>query len=89
MALGAPRERVMWMVTGEAMLLAAGGELAGLAGAFALRRLIDSQLYSMTTMDPLIIMTVPVILGAVAFAAAFIPARRAMQVDPLIALRHD
>jgi predicted permease len=89
MALGAPRARVLWMVTGEAMLLAAIGELAGLAGAVALRRLIDSQLYSMTAMNPLILMTVPVILGAIAFFAALIPARRAMQVDPLIALRHD
>ena len=89
MALGAPRDRVMWMVTGEAMLLAAIGELAGLAGTFALRRLIDSQLYSMTAMDPRIFMTVPFILGAVAFVAAFIPARRAMQVDPLIALRNE
>jgi putative ABC transport system permease protein len=89
MALGAPRDRLMWMVAGEAMLLAAIGELAGLAGTFALRRLIDSQLYSMTAMDPLIFMTVPFILGAVAFVAAFIPARRAMQVDPLIALRNE
>jgi predicted permease len=89
MALGAPRERVLWMVTGEAMLLAVTGELAGLAGTFALRRLIDSQLYGMTTMDPEIFITVPLVLAAVAFVAAFIPARRAMQVDPLIALRHE
>jgi putative ABC transport system permease protein len=87
--LGAPRERVLWMVTGEAMLLAVTGELAGLAGTFALRRLIDSQLYGMTTMDPEIFITVPLVLAAVAFVAAFIPARRAMQVDPLIALRHE
>jgi putative ABC transport system permease protein len=89
MALGAPRDRVLWMVTGEAMLLAGVGELAGLAGTFALRRLIDSQLYGMTTMDPIIFITVPLVLASVAFVAAFIPARRAIQVDPLIALRHE
>jgi putative ABC transport system permease protein len=89
MALGAPQARVMWMVTGEAMLLAAIGELAGLGGTMALQRIINSQLYNMTAINPLILVTVPVILGTVAFVAAWIPARRAMQVDPLVALRHD
>ncbi len=89
MALGAPREGVLWMVTGEAMALALIGELIGLGGTFALRRIIDSQLYAMTSMDPFILATVPAILAVVAFFAALIPARRAMRVDPLIALRHE
>ncbi len=89
MALGAPREGVLWMVTSEAMALAVIGELVGLAATLALRRLLDSQLYGMTTMDPLVFATVPIILGAVAFFASLIPARRAMHVDPLIALRHE
>jgi putative ABC transport system permease protein len=89
MALGAPRKNVLWMVTGEAMILAVFGELVGLTATIALRRILDSQLYGMTTMDPLIFVSVPIILGTVAFFAALIPARRAMQVDPLIALRHE
>jgi putative ABC transport system permease protein len=89
MALGAPRNRVLWMVTGEAMLLAAIGEVVGMAGTLSLQRLIQSQLYSMTAMDPAIFLTVALILGAIAFVAAFLPARRAMQIDPLIALRHE
>ena len=89
MALGAPGERVLWMVTGQAMLLAGAGEVVGLAAAFALRRLIESQLYGSTVIDPAIFTAVPLILGAVALVAAIIPARRAMQVDPLIALRRE
>jgi putative ABC transport system permease protein len=89
LALGAPRDRVLWMVIGEAMLLAAIGELIGLAGTVALRRLLDSQLYGMTAMDPLIFIAVPAILAAVAFVAVFIPAWRAMHIDPLIALRRE
>ncbi len=87
MALGAARERVLWMVTGQAMTLALAGEVVGLAAAFALWRLLDSQLYGSTAVDPVIFAAVPGILAAVAFVAALIPARRAMRVDPLIALR--
>ena len=54
---------------------------------FATGRLLDSQIYGSTAMDPAILLTVPLFLAAVAFLAALIPARRAMQVDPLIALR--
>jgi putative ABC transport system permease protein len=89
MALGSPKERVFRMVTGEAMLLAAVGEVVGLAAAFALRGLIDSQLYGSKAMDPLIFTCVPLVLAAVAFIAALIPALRAAKVDPLIALRSE
>ena len=89
MALGASRQRVLWLVTGQAMALALAGEAVGLAGTLALRRLIDSQLYSSSAVDPVILAVVPLGLAVVALAAALIPARRAMQVSPLIALRHE
>jgi putative ABC transport system permease protein len=89
MALGAPPQRMLWMVTRQAMMLAIVGEGAGLAGTFALRRIIDSQLYGFTAVDPAMFTIVPLVLAVVAFAAALIPARRAMQVDPLIALRRE
>jgi ABC-type antimicrobial peptide transport system permease subunit len=89
MALGSPKERVFRMVTGEAMLLAVVGEALGLAAAFALRRLIDSQLYGSKAMDPLVFTCVPLALAAVAYIAALIPAVRATKVDPLIALRSE
>ena len=59
----------------------------GLAVAFAATRLIESQLYSVSTTDPLIFAGVALLLSAVALLACWIPARRATQVDPLIALR--
>jgi putative ABC transport system permease protein len=89
MALGASRGRVMWMVAGQAMALALTGEVLGLAGTLALRRLIGSQLYGSTATDPLVLAAVPLGLAAVSFVAAFVPARRAMQVNPLTALRHE
>jgi putative ABC transport system permease protein len=87
MALGAQKERVLQMVIGQAMSLVFIGEVVGLAASLAVQRLIASQLYGSTAMDPAIFTAVPLILVVVAFLAALIPAWRAMQVDPLIALR--
>jgi putative ABC transport system permease protein len=89
MAMGAPAGRVFRMVAGEAMLLAIIGEAAGLAGILAMRRVLDSQLFGTSPTDPVVFVAVPLLLGAIAFVAAFIPARRAMHVNPLIALRHE
>jgi len=89
LAVGATSKRVLWMVAGQAMTLVLVGEVLGLAAAFALRRLLRSQLYDTAPLDPLVLTLVPVILGATAFVAALIPARRAMHVDPLIALRRE
>jgi putative ABC transport system permease protein len=71
------------------MKLVLVGEALGLAAAFALQRVLKSQLYDTAALDPVILTFVPLILGATAFIAALIPARRAMQVDPLIALRRE
>ncbi|HYK42936.1 MAG TPA: ABC transporter permease, partial [Thermoanaerobaculia bacterium] len=89
MALGAERGDLLRLVVGEGMRVAAAGTVAGLAGAFAVTRLMSSFLYGVRSTDPLTFAGVAVFLTAVAFAASWVPARRATRVDPLTALRHD
>jgi putative ABC transport system permease protein len=87
MALGAERTVVMRMVVGQAMALAAMGVLAGTCGAWALTRLMRGLLFGVSPSDPATFAAVAAVLAAVAACAAFVPARRATQVDPAIALR--
>ena len=68
------------------MMLMAAGFVAGLAGAFAVRRTMAAQLYSVGAMDPLVLSTVAVVLAIVAFMACMLPARRAARIDPIVAL---
>ena len=89
LALGARRGHVLKMVLGRALLLAAIGEILGLAAALALRRVIGTQLYGVSSTDPLIFTLVPAVLTATAILAGLVPALRALRVDPLIALRHE
>jgi len=77
------------MVLADGMKLTGIGIAAGLAGAFALSRLIVSVLYGVTSTDVVTLLGVPLILLVVAIAACYIPARRATRVDPLVALRHE
>jgi ABC-type lipoprotein release transport system permease subunit len=65
------------------------GVAIGLAGAAALTRVLKAQLYGVTATDPLTFVAVPAMLLAVAWIAAYIPARRAMQIDPMAALRSE
>ena len=65
------------------------GLAVGLAGSFAAVRLIRSSLYGITATDPVTFAAVPILLLAVALLASYLPARRAMQVDPVAALRHE
>ena len=74
---------------GQALKLTAWGIGIGLAGAFAVTRLLSSLLLGVSATDPLTFVAVPVVLAVVAMGAAFIPVRRATQVDPAIALRHE
>jgi len=89
MALGADRQRIMRLVLGQSMKLAAVGTVIGLAGAFGLTRLLAQLLFGVKSTDPLTYGMVVAILGAVALFAAFVPARRATMVDPILALRHE
>ncbi len=87
MALGAQAEQVRRMIVGQGMTLALVGVVIGLGAAFGLAQLIKSLLFGVTTRDPLAFAGVPILLGAVALAAVWLPARRASKVDPIIALR--
>jgi len=89
LALGAQAAEVKRMVVKQGMLLAMVGIAVGLAGAFLLARLITAFLFGVTATDPLVFAGVPILLAAVALVAVWLPARRASQVDPLIALRAE
>ncbi|MEO8126177.1 MAG: ABC transporter permease [Bryobacteraceae bacterium] len=88
-ALGASGGELLRLVIGGGMLLTGVGVVVGLAGAFALTRLLSSFLFGVTATDPLTIGAVAALLGSVALLACFVPARRAAKVDPLIALRYE
>jgi predicted permease len=88
-ALGAQRGRVLRMAVGEGMKLALFGTAVGLLGGFVLTRLMASLLFGITAHDPLTFVSVGVLVAVVSFAACYIPARRAMRVDPIVALRYE
>jgi putative ABC transport system permease protein len=77
------------LVLSEALRMTMAGVVVGLAGALGLARLLRSQLLGVSPADPVTILTVPAILVAVAILAAWVPARRAMRVDAMVALRHE
>jgi predicted permease len=86
-AVGATRRQVVWPVVREALLLVAIGAALGVPIAFALTPVVRSQLFGVATTDPAILLGAILPLLAVAFLAAWLPARRAARVDPVVALR--
>jgi putative ABC transport system permease protein len=88
-ALGAERVDVLWLIIAQAAKLALTGELLGILLALAITRLMASLLFGTSAADPLTFAGAPVVLSAVALAACYIPARRAIRVDPMVALRHE
>ena len=89
LALGAQAAEVKNMVVLQGMRLALAGILVGVAAAFALARFLAAFLFAVEPRDPLAFFGVPVLLGLVALLAAWIPARHASRVDPIIALRAE
>jgi len=87
MALGARPGNMLKLIFGQSMTLTLLGVLLGLAGAFAVTRLMNSLLFGVTSTDPFILTAVTVLLCGVALLASYIPARRAARVDPIVALR--
>jgi len=89
MALGAARGDVLRLVVGQAMRLTLLGMGIGLAGAYAVTRLMASLLFGVSASDPPTFVGVTVILAASALIAAWLPAERATRVDPMVALRSE
>jgi ABC-type antimicrobial peptide transport system permease subunit len=88
-ALGASRRDVLRLVVGEGMRLVGIGLIAGLAAALPLSKSIAALLFDVTPRDLTVFATVPLLLGAAAALASYLPARRATRVDPVVALRGD
>jgi predicted permease len=89
MALGAQRRDVLKLVVNEGLWLTLSGIVVGLLAAFALTRFLGTLLYGVSATDPLDFAAVAALFAVVALAACYVPARRAMRVDPLVALRHE
>jgi predicted permease len=89
MALGAQRADVLRLVIVQAMRLVVIGEVAGLAAALVLTRLASDLLYGVSPSDPWIVMAAVTVLTIVALGAAYLPASRAANVDPMVALRYE
>jgi len=89
MALGAQPNDVLKLVLGRGARLAAIGVGIGLLAALSVGSLLRSQLYGISAFDPFVFACVPVVLLAVALAAGYVPAMRAMRVNPIVALREE
>ena len=86
LALGSDGRRIFSLIVSEGLRLLALGVGVGLAGAYAIRTAMATQLYGVQPMDPLVLAAVVGVLGVVAFLACAVPARRAARIDPLVAL---
>ncbi len=88
-SLGAGRANILFLVLKQGILLALIGSSVGIAGSLLLSRLMTKLLYGVRPNDPITFAAVAIMLMIVALVASYIPARRAMRVDPMVALRHE
>jgi ABC-type antimicrobial peptide transport system permease subunit len=89
LALGAQTTRVLWMILRESLLLLAIGLAAGLPATIAAMHLVQSSLYGLRASDPLTLAEAIAVIVFVTMIASYFPARRAMKVDPMVALRYE
>lgn len=89
MALGARASDVLRMVMGSGITLVAGGLVLGMLGAYGLSHLLSSLLVGVSATDPLTFLLTALLLLAVSVLAAYLPARRATRIDPLLTLRAE
>jgi putative ABC transport system permease protein len=89
MALGAQRGHVLRLMLGEGMKMALVGVAIGIAASLGLTRLMANMLFGVSAADPITFCGVALVLAGVALTACYIPARRAMRVDPMVALRYE
>jgi predicted permease len=89
LALGAPTGRVLWMVLGESALLLVTGVALGVPLTLAATRLVQTQLFGVHGSDPATMIAAVMVIGLVTMLAAYLPARRAARVDPMVALRYE
>jgi ABC-type antimicrobial peptide transport system permease subunit len=88
-ALGASRRQVLWLVVKEGAWVSAAGIAVGLSAAALLARLLSTELHGVSPLDPITYVSVAGVMAIVTLAACSVPTRRALRVDPLIALRND
>jgi putative ABC transport system permease protein len=88
-ALGAQGADILKLIVGQGLVLTLIALALGLVGAFALTRYLATQLFAVSTVDPLVFAAAPLLLAVIALLACYIPARRATKVDPLVALRYE
>jgi putative ABC transport system permease protein len=89
MALGAQPSSVLKLTMGRTMKWALAGIALGIAGAIGMMRLLSSMLFNVRPTDPVVLVCVSLVIAAIALLATYIPARRAMRVDPMVALRYE
>lgn len=88
-ALGAHQGNVLRLVIGDGVRLAVLGIALGIAGALALTRVMTDLLYGVRATDPITFGAVTIVFGATSLLACYVPARRAMNIDPIVALKYE
>jgi predicted permease len=89
MALGATQGNAQWLILREVVRMSLGGLAIGLPVAYAVGRLVESELFGVKAGEPLVFLAATVLLAVVAMAAGWLPARKAANVDPMVALRYE